>query len=247
MFVLEIFFASLQGVLATSAAILVFIIFLIYRLRPKQYYFIRHGETILNKKHIKQGADGALTPKGVAQALLLGKVFADLQIQELCVSPYERAVETATLMQQSLKTKIIVTPLLAERKSPSEVLGKDTEDPEVTRITALTAYGYHENSYRYSDEENFEDLAARAKKCLSFLSHRPYQRIVVVTHHAFLQMLLSYLLYREDLTASTYVKLSFFNPAENGGVTTCVYKPWKFLSKTKGWEIVAYNQRAEES
>ena len=29
------------------------------------------------------------------------------------------------------------------------------------RITGLTAYGYHENAYRFSDEENFEDLRAR--------------------------------------------------------------------------------------
>jgi broad specificity phosphatase PhoE len=138
-----------------------------------------------------------------------------------------------------------VTPLLAERKSPSEVLGKSTGDLEVIRIMGLTAQSFHDDTYRFSDEENFQDLEKRAKKCLAFLQRTYAHRIIVVTHHAFLHMLLSYMLYRDDLDASTYAKLGFFNPAENGGVTICIYHPWHSpFSKTKGWEISTYNQVA---
>lgn len=225
-----------------------FFLLVAYLLRPKYFYIVRHGETLLNKAHIKQGAEGKLSEKGIAQARDLGTAFNDLRIQEIFSSPYERALETASLMNETLHVPITPTSLLAERKSPSEILGKSTTEPDVERVTGLTAYGYHADGYRYSDEENFEDLRTRAKHCLSFLASLRAHRSVVVTHHAFLQMLLSYLLYRDTLNADGYVKLAYFNPAENGAVTVCVYHPWHSpFSPTRGWEIIAYNQELESA
>lgn len=236
---------AFSGVLFLCSAVLLFFS-LRYRYRPTQFYFIRHGETILNKQHIKQGADGLLSEKGMMQAHNAGEALRHLHIQKIFSSPYERAVQTATIMQESLHCPIVVKPVLQERKSASEVLKKKTDDPEVVRITGLTAYGYHADDYRYSDEENFVDLRSRAKKCLKMLSHVPEKRVVIVTHHAFLQVFLSYLLYRDDLTAEDLVRLSFFNPAENGGITLCVYHPRHGIyTDTKGWEIRTYNQLVE--
>jgi broad specificity phosphatase PhoE len=104
---------------------------------------------------------------------------------------------------------------------------------------------YHEDDYRYADEENFQDLKKRARKCLQYLVWRGGLHTCVVTHHAFLKMLLSYMLYREGLHAQDYVKLSFFNTSDNGGISVCEFHPWKFLSKTHGWEIVSYNEQAQ--
>jgi len=234
-----------QGILACTLIPLV--VFLWSRFQVKRFYFVRHGETLLNQAHIKQGADGKLSDVGVAQAHATGSSFRNLHIEAIYSSPYERAVETARLIQQELKKNVVVstTPLLAERKNPSAVIGKNVDDPEVKRMMGRTAYAYHEDSYRLSDEENFEDLVARAKKCLRYLERAPSRRTVVVTHHAFLQMLLSYMLYRKELQASSYTKLAFFNPAENAGVSVCVYHPWHGpFSKTHGWEIITYNQPA---
>ncbi|MES2225714.1 MAG: histidine phosphatase family protein [Patescibacteria group bacterium] len=224
--------------------LLVLLLFLANRLKPKCFYIIRHGETLLNQAHIKQGADGKLSPAGILQARALGTALQSLRIQEICSSPFERAVETATIMSEQLTKKITVSPLLAERKSPSEVIGKSVDDPEVQRIVGLTESGFHEDTYRFSDEENFQELIKRAKACLTYLSKRPGSRIVVVTHRAFLKILLSYLLYRDGLTASDLVKLGFFNPVDNGGITVCIYHPWHPFSKTRGWEVVTYNQVA---
>jgi broad specificity phosphatase PhoE len=234
---------TLTEFLVLSGAALLLILILIHRLQPKRFYIIRHGQTLLNVAGIKQGAEGKLSPAGVAQAQRVGQAFKEVRVGHIYTSPYERAVETATLIQQAIKRPLSIAPLLAERRNATEVLGKSTADPEVIRIMGLTAYGYHEDSYRFSDEENFEDLRARAKACLAYLERRRGKRLLLVTHHAFLQMLLSYMLYRDKLTSSAYTKLSYFNPADNAGVTICDYHPWHGRFKaTRGWDVVAYNQ-----
>jgi broad specificity phosphatase PhoE len=145
-------------------------------------------------------------------------------------------------MRGILNVPIAVTPLLAERRNPSAVLGRSTHDPEVQDIVGKIERGYHNDEFRYADEENFTDLKERAAQCARYLKRHHGSRIALVTHHAFLQMFLSYLLYRESLHAEDYIKLAFFNQAENGGITICEYHPWRRFSKTKGWVIVEYNQ-----
>jgi broad specificity phosphatase PhoE len=211
-------------------------------LRVKKFYFVRHGETILNAKHIKQGAEGGLNESGKQQADRVGTQFAPLHIQKIISSPFERAKETAEIINKHLNVPILYSPLLVERRNPSEVIGKDRDDPEVVRIIDQMDLAYHEDDYRFSDEENFIDLKKRARKCLSFLAHHGTRETCVITHHAFLKMILSYMLHREHLNAGNFVKLSFFNISDNGGISVCEYHPWKIFSKTRGWKIISYNE-----
>lgn len=218
------------------------LVYLVRQLETKRFYIVRHGRTILNEKHIKQGAEGKLDSAGELQAEHLGVYLKQVHIRRIITSPYERAVQTAEIIGTGVRVPITTSPLLAERRNPAEVIGKSTHDPEVMSIVAKIEKGYHDDDFRYSDEENFTDMKARARACLTYLEKVPGTSIAVVTHHALLQMLLSYILYREDLHAEQYVKLAFFNPAENGGVTICEYHPWKKFSAQRGWEIVAYNE-----
>lgn len=211
-------------------------------MRPRRYYFVRHGETELNKKHIKQGAEGGLSDAGKRQAREVGASLSDKGIHKIISSPYERARETAELINETLRVSVSYTPLLAERKNPSEVIGKHRDDPEVVRIVDQIDLAYHEDEYRYSDEENFVDLKRRAKKCLRYLRRHGRRHTCVVTHHAFLKMILAYATYRERLHAADFVKLSFFNVSDNGGVSICEYHPWKRFSKTRGWQVVSFNE-----
>jgi broad specificity phosphatase PhoE len=233
---------EVQQYLILGAAAFLFLLFW-WLSRPKYFYLVRHGQTLLNKQHLKQGAEGALSPEGILQAEAVAKALAPLKVRHIFSSPFERAVQTAAVIAEECKAPVTQTPLLAERRSPSEVIGKPVRDPEVMRITGLTEYGYHPDSFRFSDEENFEDLRARAKTCLRYLAFRGSRTNVVVTHHVFLQMLTAYLLYRDNLSASDYVKLAFFNPVENGGVTIYSYSPLHLpFSKTRGWQVHGYNE-----
>lgn len=213
--------------------------------RPRRFYFVRHGETILNAQHIRQGEEGALSEKGRHQAEVVGQYLKNFPVKRILTSTYPRAEETAAIINAYLKVPVIPSPLLAERRNPSEIIGKRTKDPEVVRIIDQVDLAYHTDDYRFSDEENFLDLVARAKACITFLIRQSARETVVITHHYFLKMIVAYVLYHERLHAADFVKLSFFNFSDNAGITVCEFHPWKFFSKTWGWEVVSFNERLE--
>ncbi len=227
-------------ILVALAAIIV-----VLRMQTRRFYFVRHGETILNAEHIRQGEDGGLSEKGERQARAVGAYLKRFRIARIISSTYPRARETAEIINTYLKVPTIYSPLLAERKNPTEIIGKSTRDSEVIRIVDQMDLAYHADDYRFSDEENFLDLKARAQKCLRYLKRRGARETAVITHHHFLKMLVAQMLYRDRLHAADFVKLAFFNVSDNAGITVCEYHPWKRLSPTRGWEVVSYNEQPD--
>lgn len=218
---------------------------IIFFMRPRRFYLVRHGETLLNAKHIRQGEDGALSENGRRQAEEVGRYLSRFPIGRILSSTYPRARETAEIISAHVKAPIVYSRLFVERKNPSDIIGKHTDDPNVMRIVDQMDLAYHADDYRFSDEENFIDLKRRARKCLALLSRQGAKETAVVTHHVFLKMLVAYLLYREQLHAADFVKLAFFNVSDNAGITVCEFHPWRMLSKTRGWEVVSYNEQPE--
>ncbi|MCX6786322.1 MAG: histidine phosphatase family protein [Candidatus Kaiserbacteria bacterium] len=215
---------------------------IIFLMRPRRFYIVRHGETLLNASHIKQGAEGRLSELGKQQAGKVGTRLALLHIQEIIASPYERTRETTAIINKHLRVPISYSPLLVERRNPSEIIGKNRDDHTVVRIVDQMDLAYHEDEYRFSDEENFIDLRDRARKCLNLLARQGAHTTCVITHHVFLKMLLACMLYRERLHASDYAKLSFFNMVDNAGISICEYHPWLRFSRTCGWKVVSFNE-----
>ncbi|MFA6338525.1 MAG: histidine phosphatase family protein [Candidatus Paceibacterota bacterium] len=210
--------------------------------KPKRIYLVRHGETENNAAHVRQGPEGKLSEKGREQALFVGARLSNFPIQIIISSPYERTVETSKIISKELNNKKIeYTDLLKERRNPSEIVGKRGDDPEVKKIVDLIDKSFHTNDLRYSDEENFEDMKERASKLLDFIAKRKETQIVIVTHAIFLKMVVSFMLYREKLTAEDYARLSFHNPMNNAGITLCEYVPKEKKNETKGWKVLAWN------
>lgn len=230
----------------TEAALtLLLVAVLLYSMRTRRFYLVRHGQTVLNAAHIKQGEDGALSEKGRSQALLVAKSLRPLDIHTILTSPYPRAQETAHILAKEMRARVRSTPLLSERRNPSAVIGLPTDDPSVIRATDSIDLSYHSDTFRYADEENFSDLKKRAGTCLRFLVRHGATRTCVVTHHAFLKMLLAYMLYGKKLHEPAFVTLSFLNTSDNGGVSVAEYSPWKRFNKTRGWSVLSYNERIE--
>ena len=207
----------------------------------KIIYFVRHGETVLNAAGIRQGAEGGLTATGIEQAHETAKRFPkDIGKPEVLISsPYERTKQTATIIGQELRMPIEYSDLLVERRNPSEIIGHRGDEPAVAAIVDRIDKGYHEDNLRFSDEENFTDLKARAKKLLAYVLTRKEKRIIMVTHGIFLKMVVAYMLYGEKLTASEYNKLSYFNPMDNASMTICSYQSHWF--KKNEWKILVWN------
>ncbi len=180
----------------------------------------------------------------MGQAAIVGPALAPLGISRIISRPYERAGETTAIINEHLHATVIYSPLLVERRNASAVIGRRQDDPDVAHIVELTDLTYNNDNYRYADEENFQDLKDRARACLSYLVRNGSGTTCVVTHHKFLKMLLSYMLYRDGLHNPAYVKLSFLNTSNNGGISVCEYHPWKSLSATRGWEVISFNESA---
>jgi probable phosphoglycerate mutase len=209
----------------------------------KTIYFVRHGESEQNALGIKQGPDGSLSEKGRKQAQETAEKFPHHKgkPQIIYASPYQRTRETADIIAKELKLKIKYCDLLKERRSPSVVVGRSATDPDVRLIMDRIDKSFHEDSLRYSDEENFLDLKKRAKRLLKFIAGRGRKRIVMVTHGIFLKVVIAYMLHGEKLTAYEYNKLSFFNPADNAGLTICRFIPHWF--KKNEWKVVVWNNK----
>ena len=236
--------SAVISALAPLFIVLFVLALLLFFMWPRRFYFIRHGETLLNAEHIKQGVEGGLSEAGKQQAARIGELLAPLHIRRIISSPYERARETAVILNKRLHAPVLYSSLLVERHNPSEVVGRSTRDPGVVRIVDQVDYAYHDDTYRYSDEENFADVKHRARKCLALLARQDAHTTCVITHHAFLKMLLAYMLYGENLHAGDYTKLSFFNTSDNGGISVCDFHPWKMFGATGGWKVVTYNQQS---
>src|SRR3989344_4353967 len=207
----------------------------------KLIYFVRHGETVLNAEGKRQGPEGNLTDKGYAQALATAKRFPKHKgrAQIIISSPYERTKETAHVLSKELKLPVEYSDLLVERKNPSEIVGRSGEEENVKRIVDLIDKSFHEDKLRYSDEENFTDLKERARKLLEYIVARKEKKMIMVTHGIFLKMVIAYMMFRENLNASEYNKLSYFNPIDNGGIAICSYTTRWF--KPNEWRLLVWN------
>lgn len=141
----------------------------------KYFYLIRHGETILNKQRVRQDEKGKLSPKGVNEAKEVGRRLIKHHIQKMFISPFERTIETAKLINDSLNLKDsqqIITPLLAERRNPSNIVGLSYDDPIANSFINKMDKSIHDPNLRIYDEENFQDLKDRALKTQDFLISR---------------------------------------------------------------------------
>ena len=210
----------------------------------KLIYFVRHGETENNVKNIKQGSGGSLSEKGRTQALAAAMRFPKNKgrPQIIISSPYQRTKETADIISRELGIPVKYSPLLVERRNPTEIIGHAGEEKNVRQIIDRIDKSYHADDFRYSDEENFVDLKGRAKKLLAYIRKRNEKRIIMVTHGIFLKIVVSYMLYGDSLTASTYSNLSYFNPVDNASMAICSYTHHWF--KKNEWKLIVWNDLA---
>jgi broad specificity phosphatase PhoE len=131
--------------------------------------------------------------------------------------------------------------LLVERRRPSEQLGLPKDDPEALRIGQVMKDNFHVAGFRFSDEENFEDLKARAERTLACLQQRPEDNVLVVTHGYFMRFLLAYALCGRALTAHTARVFADGFHMENTGITILCFDEKNKYSK---WWLWVWNDHA---
>lgn len=201
-------------------------------------YFVRHGESELNKESKHQGSITPLSKSGLNQAERVAKRFKNIPIDIIITSNYVRAVQTATEIQKVNEAEIVQSDLFVEHKLPSLFEGKPFEDEEVKRIHKSIRDNFHDPDWHYADEENFADVLARAKRSVAYIQDIKKENVVVVTHGYFLTVLIFYILFGESADSHTFRFFRKHTDYANTGITVCDYgeNNWKLFT----WNDIAH-------
>lgn len=142
----------------------------------KDFYFIRHGETVANAEGIYGDIDTQLTDKGRKQALETSKSLQGIDIDCVYSSPIERSAETAQIVVDAIgfpKDEIIYDDDLKERDT-GDLTGKHIlEEGHIMHIKA----GHK--------METLEEMFERASRFLERIEEDKSQHILVVSHSGF--------------------------------------------------------------
>ena len=149
----------------------------------KHIYFLRHGETLFNKKWRHQYASTPLSAEGRKQAHAIADKIKELHIDYILTSSCERAKETAQLVAEVIgKPPIECSDLLVELRRPKVLHGMSWFAPKSIWIMGLLYLFASRKNWRYSDEENLEEFRLRSKEALDYIVSKEGKNILVVTH-----------------------------------------------------------------
>lgn len=185
-------------------------------------YFVRHGETDLNTRHLHQSPSTPLNERGFDQARSVGEYLRPMHPDMLITSPYERAAQTARMIGLSLGLTPVYKDLFREIERPSSLAGKSLYHPKTLWYLALSALHRNNPKWRYEDAENFADIYARVQKTLTYIESVIEERktIVIVSHSAYIILLMLYMCHGERLTVRELVStLLNINQLKNCNVT----------------------------
>ena len=203
----------------------------------KTVYFVRHGESEGNAGTIRLGYEGGLTERGKKQAEALGDRCARLPLDAIVSSTVQRARETTEFIYSKIPTPPLeYSELFVERRSPSGILGLVKGTPEELHIVESIWTHFGEPGWRFSDEENFDDLNERARKALDYLRNHPNQQILVSTHGVFIRILLARAVFGEQLDGHLCNAIMKTFRTENSGINVL-----KWRDDRNRWEVLIWN------
>lgn len=158
-------------------------------------YFVRHGETALNKRHMHQSPNTPLSPKGREDALIAAEYLRGVNPDRIFTSEYTRAQETARIIGSVLGKKPEVHGLLYEIIRPSKFYGKSHVHPETFWYVFLSLLHRKDPTWRYADAENFMEVSRRARSAIGFLESLgdSCESVVVVSHTVFINLMIAYM------------------------------------------------------
>lgn len=152
---------------------------------------VRHGQSEFNAVYsvtrVDPGIrDPRLTEEGRRQAAATGKALEDQGIRRILASPYTRALETATIIAETIAAPITIDPLVGERMAFACDVGTPTS--QLAKFWPSLALGHLDEQWWPAMEEHETTLAQR---CATFrermLADADRQDLLVVTHWGFIR------------------------------------------------------------
>src|SRR3972149_8038068 len=203
-------------------------------------YLVRHGQTEANKARILDQEAGPLSEEGRESARKLANRLAHEQIDELMSSDYQRAMETAHIISEKLKLKIVQNKLAREQRIPSSMVGKPQDNgPFVKEYGLQVNQHVHDPKWHFEDEENTAELLARARAFLDDISKLKIDHVCVVTHRGLLRYLAAAVLLG-DSAKPEVVRIKFRPKIDHSNTAISVFE----YTKEKGWCLITWNDQA---
>jgi probable phosphoglycerate mutase len=152
---------------------------------PTMVYFVRHGETILTPSRKFSGTgslDPELTSDGLAQAELVAKEVAKLDVDVVIASPLKRTKQTAEAISRATGVEIIFDEAWFEL-SYGEWDGRSVEEVRSESPDEYQAW-INSSSYAPPGGESYDEAAIRVDDALeAILASYPGKKVLVVSHN----------------------------------------------------------------
>ena len=153
----------------------------------KKIYFVRHGQTDYNLKHIAQGRlDAPLNLTGVSQAQQMAENLKDTKIDVIYVSPLARAKKTAEIINEFHNVKLITDERINEFDIGTMSGSISIEDWNVFGRLELV-----DNNAKYN-AESWQDLYNRVVDLYQELENSHFENILIVAHSGVYHQLYRY-------------------------------------------------------
>lgn len=203
----------------------------------KHIYFVRHGQSESNVDGIIRGRDTKLTEKGRAQAHAVGERFTKVKLDAIITSPFTRAADTAAIIAEHLNLVPEQNDLFGEWLDSSHLIGLHRDHPLAKEGDELITSMAHDHHFRRGDEETFAELVARADLALRSLEAHSAERICVVTHGAFLIILLGVMIFGTEFKKKEFGPMFWGFQHSNTGITYAIRTEPR-------WEIMTWNDQS---
>jgi len=199
-------------------------------------YVVRHGQSEGNKLGVHQGENVSLSEEGMDQAKAVAQRLKKCGIDVIYSSPYLRAKQTADIISKELDLPIEYWEDLRELKRPSEIEGLSYSDPKAVEIKNTIKEKQIIPDWRYSDDESFNDLRARAKAVEKhIIDHHKHQNVLCVSHIQIMVMIVMQIVMQDKLTSEAFWQFYYHSRQNNTGITHLEY------TDGFGWSLVTWN------
>ncbi len=194
-------------------------------------YFVRHGATNLNDRHIHQSPGTPLSPKGQEQAFTVAEYLRSMNPDMLLTSRYTRAEETARIIGKSVGLTPIHTTLFKEVERPTSLCGKSLFCFESFQFVFESTKNRSDTTWRYKDAENFSDIYTRVQRAFKYIESLAdeHKSVVIVSHTIFINFMVTYMCHGRMLSLSE-LTASFFHI---GGLKNCDTIELQYVGKPK--------------
>jgi len=212
----------------------------------KDIYFIRHGQTVKNTKHVHQHYDEPLSEAGQIQVEKLAQYVHCLKIETLVTSPFTRARQTAEEMSGEINIPYTIDTSVHEVIRPLYLYGKNHYSWATFKY--IFNLFIHHNSDTWNDDgaENMFDVRNRVHDAKDMIMETEENVIAVVSHAVFIDLFVNLVCAEKKLSIWSFIKmLIFVKKMPNTSVVHMQYNPdahegvcqWQFVKVIKPEEF----------